>query len=119
MAMNPVPRSPLALAAAAEQFAEVLDTDPGQSASGITAAQFNELTGLAADVRTAEEAKEDAENAYRATVATSQATQAALDDLFRALRNQAHRNTNMTDTLRLQAGIGTPSAGGPGKLPLI
>lgn len=119
MAMNPIPRSPLALAGAAEQFAEALNNVLGQAASGLTAAQFTNLLSLATAVRAAEESKEDAENAYRASVATARTAHAQLEDVYRALRSQANEHTNMTAVLREQSGIGTPEAGGPGELPLI
>src|SRR5690606_11799323 len=117
MAMNRVPRSPLA--AAAEQFAEVLNTVQGIAASGLTADQFTDLLDAATTVRSAEEAKEDAENFYRASVETALSAHEALEDLYRAMRSQANEHTNMTDELREQAGIGTPDPGGPGELPLI
>ena len=120
MARVPVPRSPLALADAADTFADALDDAAGHTASGLTAAQFTDLRARATAVRNAEAASADAERAYRAAVRTADTAHDGLDETYRALRGQADRHTNMTDELRERAGIGTSDGSpSPGTLPTI
>jgi hypothetical protein len=108
MARIPVPRTPLALAAATDQFITALGTAGGLAASGLTAAQLTDLGNLATAVRNAETARDEAEGTYRAAVQAADGAHEALETRYRTLRSQADKHSNMTDELRAQAGIGTP-----------
>lgn len=87
------------------RFVNALNSVPGMAASGLTPAQFAELSSNATDLLAKQQAVSVAEAAYRAAVNERDAAQALARRNLRLYGMSASNNINMTDVYRSAAGL--------------
>ena len=88
-----------------DQFVTALNNPAGQTASGLTAAQFSGLSTQATTLRASTDDKLAKETIYAAAVEKEKDDYDAMAANFRTLYRAANSNTNMTDAFRGAAGM--------------